>query len=606
MTVGLAPGTLLGDRYRIVRLVAEGGMGAVYEAEQLALGRRVALKTLLPEFQDDPRLVQRFVREARATCTIAHRNVVAVLDIDQTPDGIIFFVMEYLAGADLSEVLEREGRLAWPRARELAAQVCDALEAAHERGIVHRDLKPSNCFLVGDDAGGGPLVKLLDFGVAKVLESSARGSSGGSARTVGRDLRWLKTSTGEVFGTLAYMAPEHLNGDPHDHRVDVWALGVILYEMLTGATPFSPDAPGTFVQQVLYDTPEPPSQRAPDARIPPDLDYVVLRALEKRPEDRFASMREFAEALAGVRRQAAPAIAARPLLFVPPESSAAPVRRAAPLGAAAGPRGVPVARAPGPARIGVLAGLALLGALVVVLVLRGSLAASPTVAEPAAAASSVPVPADSPVIPGGAPVPADSPVGPGGAPVPADSQSAPGAMPVPADSRSAPGPSPVLADSSAASGDAPVAAAGGAVSSPAPADSGAARPATGDAEAPAPGPSDAPAKPRARASAKSTPGGRPPPPPPPPPMNLTAADRQQLFGGYRESISRQCKRPHGLDSALVVLQITIEQARIVRAALDGRQDRARQTAARCIEKYLRAQVKVPSRFSGRATFSYAF
>jgi len=261
-----------------------------------------------------------------------------VLDVDQTPEGIIFFVMEYLEGSDIADVLEREGSIGWGRAQHIALQVCAALAAAHERGVVHRDLKPSNCFLVPGDADV-EVVKVLDFGIAKVLESNGtQAGRRGPRPGTGRDLRWLKTSTGEVFGTLAYMAPEHLNGDPHDHRVDIYAVGVILYEMLTGSTPFSPDAPGTFIQQVLFEPPEAPSRRAPKARIPPDLDYVVLRALEKRPEDRFSSMDELAEALAAVRRDAAlpeePAdIAivevAEPAVAVPVSEARAPPRAAA-------------------------------------------------------------------------------------------------------------------------------------------------------------------------------------------------------------------------------------------------------------------------------------
>ncbi|HEY0135070.1 MAG TPA: serine/threonine-protein kinase, partial [Nannocystis sp.] len=338
MTDGLAPGTLLGGRYRIVRLLAEGGMGVVYEGEHLDLGRRVAIKTLLSELQDQPRLIQRFIREARATCMISHPNVVSVLDIDQTPDGLVFFVMEYLEGEDVSQVLEREGAIAWDRARRIALQVCEALGAAHDRGVVHRDLKPSNCFLVRDE-NGDERVKVLDFGIAKVLESSAP-RAGSRGPGTGRDLRWLRTSTGEVFGTLAYMAPEHLNGDLHDHHVDIYAIGVILHEMLTGAPPFSPDVPGTFIQQVLFEPPTPPSQLAPHAGIPPDLDYVVMRALEKRPNDRFASMDELAATLTSVRSEAAPAIpvpwiatpvlapvAVKPVPAAPARPRAAPTRR---------------------------------------------------------------------------------------------------------------------------------------------------------------------------------------------------------------------------------------------------------------------------------------
>jgi len=551
MTGGLAPGTLLAGRYRVVRLLAEGGMGAVYEAQQLELGRRVAIKTLLSELQDEPRLVQRFIREARATCMIVHPNVVSVLDVDQTPDGIIFFVMEHLAGADLGELLERDGPIAWPRARALALQVCAALGAAHERGVVHRDLKPSNCFVVRDE-DGAERVKVLDFGIAKVLESSASRDHGAGPRGpgTGRDLRWLKTSTGEVFGTLAYMAPEHLNGDPHDQRVDIYAIGVILYELLTGATPFSPDAPGTFIQQVLFDPPEPPSRRATQA-IPPDLDYVVLRALEKRPEDRFASMDDLAAALGAVRSEAAPAIVAaawdlglRPL----PPTNDATIMGAAAAG--------PVA-----ARPWLRAGLGLLGALLLAgLVVGVALGTTPTPgpgSEPGSEAAVVGESTQLPVLAGAASAVESAPA----------SAQLPGAA---VESVQLPGPEstqlPTLAE--------PVA--------PAVASSG-------------PASAVRPRSARAPVPAREL-----------PPMTVTAGERQALFAGHRDAIASRCKRGRGLENALLVLEVTIEAARIVGADLRGDQDKPRQAAARCIEKYLRSQVKLPRSLSGRASFSYAF
>lgn len=555
MTGGLTPGTLLAGRYRILRLLAEGGMGAVYEAQHVELERRVAIKTLLSELQEQPRLIARFIREARATCMIAHPNVVSVLDVDQTADGLIFFAMEYLVGADIDEVLEREGPMGWQRARDIALQVCSALAAAHERGIVHRDLKPANCFLVKDDTG--ERVKVLDFGIAKVLESNnhrAGGPRGAGPRT-GRELGWLRTTTGEVFGTLAYMAPEHLNGDAHDHRVDIYALGVILYEMITGTTPFSPDAPGTFIQQVLFEPPEPPSRRAPSAGIPPDLDYVVMRALEKRPEERFSSMNEMAEALIAARRDAAPRIAAVPWSAIPvvaPASSLSvpelPTKSTAPRRAWSGVR-------VGLGLVAVLATAAL--GLVMVVAPKGE----PTVArregavEPAAVAT---VPAV--VAPDGSPKAASLEV--------AGSEAV----------------SPEVAGPEAASTVAMAS-----VLEPASPEAGAGEPVVGTRAA------------RAQVRAPSAARARDLPA-----MNVTPYERRALFAPHRDAVTARCKRPLGLENALIVLEITIASAQIVRAEMSGEGDADRKAAARCIRKYVRGEVSVPKTLSGRATFSYAF
>ncbi|MBL9106723.1 MAG: protein kinase [Myxococcales bacterium] len=295
-------GTVLGDRYKLLRVLGEGGMGTVYLARHLALGAEVAIKMLGDEFADHPGFRRRFHDEARAMARVAHEHIVRVGDIDTTPDGRVYYVMEYLAGEDLACTLEREGRLAWQRVRSIAAQLCEALASAHEQQVVHRDLKPSNCFRT-TSGESEDFIKILDFGIAKIVaDESPRGRVGDSQGLERVDSRrWRHTVTGEILGTMAYMSPEHFFGDPVDHRTDIYALGVILYELLTGKLPLAPDNVGRFAYDLKFLVPDPPSAAAPDAGIPADVDYVVMRALEKQPHDRFNSMRELASALAEAR-----------------------------------------------------------------------------------------------------------------------------------------------------------------------------------------------------------------------------------------------------------------------------------------------------------------
>jgi tRNA A-37 threonylcarbamoyl transferase component Bud32 len=299
-------GANVSSRYQIVSLLGEGGMGAVYEATHLALGKRVVIKTLRGEHNNDPRFRARFVQEARATSSIEHANIVKVHDVGVHDERHLYYVMEYLEGEDLSDTLLREGRLAWPRVRRIGLHLCAGLAAAHAKRIVHRDLKPSNCFRIsfGEDED---FIKILDFGLAKIVESASSQS-----HRIGRiDLsklepidnnRWRLTETGQVFGTMAYMSPEHLFGERVDHRTDIYATGVILYELLTGRTPFVlDDNPGQFIHSLRTDSPLPPSHYVPEANIPPGLDQLILRALAKKPRDRYASMAEMMGALMQVR-----------------------------------------------------------------------------------------------------------------------------------------------------------------------------------------------------------------------------------------------------------------------------------------------------------------
>lgn len=277
------PGTVLGGRYRLVRLVGEGGMGRVFLAEDEQDGGRVAVKLLVDD-RPIPKAAQRFEREARSIARIDHANVVRVSEVAQSPRGGLYYVMEYLEGEELAETLAREGPMPWPRVRHVALQICSALQAAHEAGIVHRDLKLENCYRVtrGDDPD---FVKILDFGVVKLLSPELDDGSG------------RLTNTGATLGTPAYMAPELCRGKDVDHRVDVYALGVMIYELLTGSVPFEGDSFLDVALKHMNDPPPPLAEHVPSAELPDGLEAVVMRALAKAREDRFPTMAAFGRAL---------------------------------------------------------------------------------------------------------------------------------------------------------------------------------------------------------------------------------------------------------------------------------------------------------------------
>jgi serine/threonine-protein kinase len=281
------PGSVLGA-YRLSALVGAGAMSVIYAAEHVRLGRRVAIKLLRREFTADPAAVRRFFQEARAVNQIRHPHIVEVTDFVEEPGGDNYTVMELLEGESLAELLARHGPLPPWRAARIGAQIARALSAVHAAGIVHRDLKTENAVLV--ERGGDDFVKLLDFGVAKLLDGSA-----------GRPLH--QTGAGAIIGTPAYMSVEQAAGRPIDQRSDLYSLGVILYEMITGRRPFDAESYGELVIQHLAVEPPPPSRCAgPDAAVPPELEALIMRCLAKEPADRPAAADELAaalEALAG-------------------------------------------------------------------------------------------------------------------------------------------------------------------------------------------------------------------------------------------------------------------------------------------------------------------
>ena len=271
------------DRYHLLRRLGVGGMGAVYEAEHTRLRKRFAVKLLRYEFAQNDTFRKRFLREARAASAITHPNVVAISDFGETPDDHVFFVMELLAGRDLQALLDTEPRLPWPRVREILLQVTSALEAAHLQDIIHRDIKPSNVFLA-DVPGKGDedFVKVLDFGIAKLSGNLGEGTA-------------KLTSTDEIFGTVAYMAPEMAMGTNDDRRSDIYAVGVMMYRMLTGGLPFTQGTAFQILSQHIHALVPPP--RAKEPSIPEEVEAILLRALAKSPDDRFASMDAFGRAL---------------------------------------------------------------------------------------------------------------------------------------------------------------------------------------------------------------------------------------------------------------------------------------------------------------------
>jgi len=289
------------NNFEIVRLVGEGGMGAVYEAEHPVIRRKVAVKVLRRELAVDGVLVRRFINEARATNEIRHPGIIEIIDVGMFPDGIPYLIMEMLEGESLARRLERIRWLPVDQALDFAVQTASALFAAHTHGIVHRDLKPDNIFLVTDQRfAGRELVKILDFGIAKLK---------GDLTTNPVD-----TKLGSVIGTPAYMSPEQCRGIPDgiDHRTDIYSLGIILYEMLCGEPPFLAPGPGDLLMMHMTKAPTPPSERRPD--VPQPIEQVILKMLAKRREDRFDSMADFATAVAPF---STPGVS-----FTPPPSSA--------------------------------------------------------------------------------------------------------------------------------------------------------------------------------------------------------------------------------------------------------------------------------------------
>ncbi len=298
-------GLTIAEKYRIDHLIGKGGMGVVYEGMHLMLDRPVAIKVLHKNMNMDEKAAARFIREAKAAAKIEHPNAVTIHDFGVLADGSAYLVMEFIKGDSLRHYLMVHGKVDLERAVDWISQVCAVLEVAHKHGIIHRDLKPENVMLK-QSPDGSVIVKVVDFGLAK-LTSSLEG--GGHL-----------TQTGEVMGTPHYMAPEYYEGENIDNRADIYAIGIIFYEMLTGITPFS----GTMQSIIgghLFKDPRPLFEAVPgvDQRI----NDVVLKALKKKREERTASAAEFAQSLkqacqAVVSKQSVAQMPPPPVVSQPP------------------------------------------------------------------------------------------------------------------------------------------------------------------------------------------------------------------------------------------------------------------------------------------------
>jgi eukaryotic-like serine/threonine-protein kinase len=285
-------GRTIAGKYAILRKLGEGAMGVVYLARQVALDKTVAIKILHRELAVDETFVERFRREARAASRLDHPNSIRVFDFGQEPDGLLYLAMEYVEGHDLFTVLSERGPLPPATIVELLSQVLAALAVAHDLGVLHRDLKPENIMIVrgqGDDLQPVDVVKVCDFGIAKIVDASAPPSDDTARRN---------TTRGLIVGTPEYMSPEQARGETLDGRSDLYAVGVVLYELLTGRVPFVGDTPLAIVLKHVAEEPSPPSARL--ASVDGALEAICMKTLRKKPSERFQSAREMRAALRSV------------------------------------------------------------------------------------------------------------------------------------------------------------------------------------------------------------------------------------------------------------------------------------------------------------------
>jgi serine/threonine protein kinase len=283
----------VGGRYRIIKKLGEGGMGAVYQAEQISLKRKIALKVLKAELSASPDLVRRFNAEAELAAKLNHPNTVTLYDFGQDEDGSLFIAMELISGRSLREILVREGPQTSARIAAIGSQICSSLADAHATGIVHRDLKPDNVML-SDRGKKTDVVTVLDFGIAKLRNQE------------GNITQQPMTRAGDMLGTPQYMAPEQIRGDRVDARTDVYAMGILLYEMATARLPFDAKTIMSLLSKHLTEPPIPPHRRRSDITVDPTLEHLIMQCLSKAPEQRPQSMDEVEDSLAALASVSGP------------------------------------------------------------------------------------------------------------------------------------------------------------------------------------------------------------------------------------------------------------------------------------------------------------